>query len=411
MNGSLKPFRAGCRRLAVEQREQMRIGIFTDTYLPNMNGVVTVIRLMERKLREEGHEVYVFAPAHPASRHDLPGVYRFPSLRFVYYEGMRVAIPYNQEGLKVIPGLDIIHSHDPFSIGLLALWASRRYRIPHVHTYHTFYAEYRSYLPRLIRPSRRMTEQVSRTFCNRCDAIIAPSPQMERELKGYGITSPIYSLPFGVDEEEFSRRTTWNVRAALNLPTEDMLLYVGRLGWEKNIEFLLRAFWHLLILRGNVRLIIAGDGPQRAALERYVAELGVAPYVIFTGYLPREQLIDLYKQADLFVFASKTETQGLVLVEAMMAGTPSVAIGEMGVLNIVASGERGILVEEDEEEFARACHSLLEDEEQRQRLGAAAQRWARSQSAQASTRGLLEIYGEAMLEQKDCEVAQDRLIY
>lgn len=370
----------------------MKIGIFTDTYLPDINGVVTVIRLMEQEMRKDGHEIRLFAPSHPDSGDDPPGVYRFPSLKFAYYEGMRVAIPYNQEARKVISSLDIIHSHDPFSIGLLALWASKIYRIPHVHTYHTLYVEYRRYLPRPIRPPQRLAEQVSRIFCNRCDAIIAPSSQMKETLEGYGITTPIHPLPCGVDEEEFARPSAWNVRQEFDFAAEDLLLYVGRLGWEKNILFLMRSFQRLLTLRKNVRWIIAGDGPQRAELERYAAELGIAPYIVFTGYLSRRQLVDLYKQADLFVFASKTETQGLVLVEAMLAGTPAVAIGEMGVLSVVASGERGILVEEDEEEFARACLTLLEDEEQRERLGKAAREWARTQSARATAQRLLEIY-------------------
>ncbi len=370
----------------------MKIGIFTDTYLPDINGVVTVIRLMEQEMRKDGHEIRLFAPSHPDSGDDPPGVYRFPSLKFAYYEGMRVAIPYNQEARKVISSLDIIHSHDPFSIGLLALWASKIYRIPHVHTYHTLYVEYRRYLPRPIRPPQRLAEQVSRIFCNRCDAIIAPSSQMKETLEGYGITTPIHPLPCGVDEEEFARPSAWNVRQEFDFAAEDLLLYVGRLGWEKNILFLMRSFQRLLTLRKNVRWIIAGDGPQRAELERYAAELGIAPYIVFTGYLSRRQLVDLYKQADLFIFASKTETQGLVLIEAMLAGTPAVAIGEMGVLSVVASGERGILVEEDEEEFARACLTLLEDEEQRERLGKAAREWARTQSARATAQRLLEIY-------------------
>lgn len=373
----------------------MRIGIFTDTYLPDTNGPVTVIQLMERELRKRGHEVCVFAPTHPGFEDVASGVYRFPSLKFLHYEGLRVAVPYDRKALDVIPSLDIIHSHDPFPIGLLGLWASKRHRIPHIHTYHGLYTEYRCYLPRLIRPTRKTVERLSRAFCNRCDAIIAPSKQMKWELKGYGITSPIFPLPFGVDEEEFSRTSAWDVRGALNLPTEHLLLYAGRLGWEKNIEFLLRSFQRLLSYQEGVRLIIAGNGPQRTFLKSYATELGIAPYVIFTGYLPREMLIDLYKQATLFVFSSKTETLGLVLLEAMMAGTPAVAVGKMGVLDVVTSGESGILVEEDEEMFASACNSLLQDEKKRQRLAEAAQRQARSHGADASTMRLLEIYEEA----------------
>jgi glycosyltransferase involved in cell wall biosynthesis len=370
----------------------MRIGLFTDTYLPEANGVVTVVQLMERELRRAGHEVFTFAPAYPGFQADSPGVYRFPSAHFPYYRGMRVALPYSRPALRAISGLDILHSHDPFSMGLLAMWASRHYGIPHIHTYHTLYAEYRRYLPRLIRPSREMTERLSRAFCNRCQAIIAPSEQMKRELERYGITRPIFPLPFGVDEAEFARKITWDVRAALGLPEEDLLLYVGRLGLEKNLEFLLRAYKRLLGDRPQARLIIAGDGPFRQALEDYAAELGLQGKVIFTGYLPRERLIDLYRQATLFVFASKTETQGLVLLEAMMAGLPPVAIGALGVLDLVSSGETGLLVSEDEGEFARACLRLLEDEGERQRLSQEAQRWARQRTARASTARLLEIY-------------------
>ncbi len=380
----------------------MRIGLFTDTYLPEANGVVTVVRLMEQELRRAGHEVYTFAPAYPGFRADSPGVYRFPSTNFRYYKGMRIALPYSRSALQLIPSLDILHSHDPFSLGLLALWASRRYEIPHIHTYHTLYAEYRRYLPRPIRPSRELTERLSRAFCNRCQAIIAPSEQMKRELERYGITRPIYPLPFGLDEEEFARPSSWDARKALGLlPEEDLLLYVGRLGLEKNLEFLLRAYKRLLKDWPKVRLILAGEGPQRRALEDYATELGLQGRVIFTGFLPRERLIDLYRQATLFVFASKTETQGLVLLEAMMAGLPPVAIGALGVLDLIVSGETGLLVNEDEGEFAQAVLRLLEDERERQRLGGAAQRWARERTARASTARLLEIYEAARLGRGD----------
>jgi 1,2-diacylglycerol 3-alpha-glucosyltransferase len=217
---------------------------------------------------------------------------------------------------------------------------------------------------------------------------------MKRELENYDIKCPIYPLSFGVDEEEFSRRIEWNVRTELNLPTEDLLLFAGRLGKEKNLAFLLRAFKQLLSRRNNVRLIIAGDGPQRQTLQQYATELGIAPYVIFTGFLERRKLIDLYKQT-LFVFTSKTETQGMVLVEAMMAGSTVVAVGEMGVLDIVKHEETGILVKEKEDEFAQACSRLLEDKTERERLGKAAQQWACSQGARTSTCKLLEIYRAA----------------
>lgn len=369
----------------------MKIGLFTDTYVPDTSGVVTVIQIMERELTRAGHEVHIFAPDYPDWHEDKSRVYRFSSFKFPFYPGMRAGVPYNHRAFKVISSLNVIHSHTPGSLGLFAVSISEGYRIPHVHTYHTLYTEYRHYLPRPLRPSRQMVVRLSRAFCNFCDVIIAPSMQMKRELESYGIKCPIYPLSFGVDEEEFSREIEWDVRATLNLPTEDLLLFAGRLGREKNLAFLLRAFKQLLSRRDNVRLIIAGDGPQRQALQQYAAELGIAPYVIFTGFLERRKLIDLYKQT-LFVFTSKTETQGMVLVEAMMAGSTVVAIGEMGVLDIVKHEETGILVKENEDEFAQACYRLLEDKTERARLGKAAHQWACSQGAQTSTRKLLEIY-------------------
>ncbi|MDO8568457.1 MAG: glycosyltransferase [Dehalococcoidales bacterium] len=369
----------------------MRIGLFTDTYIPEVNGIVTVLRMMTRELMREGHEVYVFCPNHPAQASRCTGEYGFPSLRFVFYKGMKVAIPYSISALRVLPSLDIIHSHTPGSLGLLGLWASKRYHIPHVHTYHTLYMDYRRYLPRVIRPNRGMVKSISRLLCNRCDAIIAPSNQMKNELEGYRITRPMYVLPFGADEEEFSHEVRWNVKTELNIHAKDLLLYVGRLGKEKNLDFLLRSFRQLLSLRPGARLIIAGDGPQREFLESCALNLGIAPFVTFIGCLPRRDLVDLYKQA-LFVFASKTETQGLVLVEAMMAGAAVVAVGIMGPRDIITSGETGILVGEDENEFALACNRLLQDGNERQRIGMAAHEWARSQSSQVSTKRLLDIY-------------------
>jgi len=374
----------------------MKIGLFTDTYAPDVNGVVTVIKTMTRELRKECHEVSIFCPRYPGGDDSDTGTLRFPSIKFARYQGMRVAVPFNRKALRLVPGLDIIHSHDPFSVGLGALWTSKRYRIPHVHTYHTFYMEYRRYIPWVIRPSRRMVRFLSRLFCNRCDAIIAPSSQMKKELESYGITRPVYALPFGVDEEEFSHEIKWNVREALNIQTKDLLLFVGRLGLEKNLPFLLRSFRDLLSMRPEARLIIAGHGPQGGFLQKYAIELGIAQSVSFLGNLPRRDLVDLYKQASLFVFASKSETQGLVIMEAMMAGAAVVAIGIMGPRDIINSGVTGILVNEDENEFARACNRLLQDDDERQRIGKAAYEWARSQTSQASTKKLLDIYSDCI---------------
>ena len=369
----------------------MRVGLFTDTFPPDVNGVVTVLGAIQTELVRRGHEVHCFAPAHPGDPEEVAGLHHFPSVPLFCYPGMRLAMPRRAHVLDLVRTLDVIHSHTLGPVGLFALWSAGRFHVPHVHTYHTHYTEYRHYLPRPFRPTRGTVIRLASAFCNRCDAIIAPSLPVKRELEGYGIRRPIHPLPFGLDEEEFSHEVEWNVRAEYGLPVEELLLCAGRLGPEKNLGFLLRVFKRLLARRESVRLFIVGAGRERSNLEQQAAALNIDAYVIFTGHLARRKLIDLYKQA-LFVFPSTTETQGMVLVEAMMAGSPVVAVGRMGVLDIVRPGETGILVEEDEEEFARACVRLLDDKVERERMGRAATIWARRHSAQASTERLLQIY-------------------
>jgi glycosyltransferase involved in cell wall biosynthesis len=374
----------------------MRIGVFSDTYLPQINGVSVVVDLLRRELQALGHEPLLLVPDYPGVDREGDGdrgIYRFPAFTFPFHRESRVTAPVNRWALRRLPELEIVHSHTPFSLGLLALWAAREFSIPHIHHYHTLFTEYRYYLPRPLRPSRRMAERLSAAFCNRCEAIIAPSRLMEKELESYGITKPIYAVPFGVDLREFEGECRWNPREELRIPQgEPLLLHSGRLAREKNLRFLLRAFQAMLKEEKDLWLVLTGDGPERPALEHYAAELGIGDRVIFTGYLPRERLIELYKRADLFIFASKTETQGLVLVEAQAAGTPVVAIGAMGVLDVVEHGETGLLVEEDEEEFTAAVLRLLEDQGRLERMGRCAREHVETMSSQHSVEKLLGIY-------------------
>lgn len=365
--------------------------------MPQINGVVTVIRTMRHLLEESGHEVFVFAPTY-AETEPEEGVYRFTSFTYPFHKESRVVIPYKRKISMVFEALDIVHSHTPFSLGLLALWVAKRYKKPHLHTYHTLFTEYRHYVPYPLRPTRGMAEHISAAFCNRCDAITAPSQKMRDELLRYGVKPKIFLLPFGPDLSEFKKEPLWEPRRTLKIsPRARVLLFAGRLGTEKNLLFLLRAFKRMTEFKqqGHIlNLVIAGDGPQRKKLEEYVTALGLRDQVLFTGYLEHAKLIDLYKMADLFVFASKTETQGLVLVEALAAGTPVVAVGAMGVLDVVTHGESGLLVEEDEEAFARAVVELLDDPKKLHAMKAKALERAYELSAQRAVQRLVGIYQE-----------------
>ena len=387
----------------------MKIGIFSDTFLPQINGVSTVVDVLVRELRELGHQPLLFVPDYPEIpreervAEEEQGIYRFPSFTFAFHRESRVVLPLNRQAYRRLPELEIIHSHTPFSIGLYALWAAREFQIPHVHHYHTLFTEYRHYLPRPFRPSARLAERISAWFCNSCDVIITPSEPMRRELERYGVSRPIHSLPFGVDLREFQAELDWDARRGLGIPEgAPLLLHAGRIAREKNLRFLLRAFREMLNRKPELWLVLTGNGPQRPELEEYAKELGISDHVVFTGYLPREQLLALYKQADLFVFASKTETQGLVLVEAMAAGTPVVALGALGVLDVVHDGKDGLLLDPEIEPqgYATAVVELLHDEGRRRRLAQGARETAEEMSAQRSVRRILEIYHDLLAEAK-----------
>ncbi len=375
----------------------MKIGIFTDTFTPQINGVTSILEELHRVLTRQGHEVFIFAPAYSrAQRNENGHIFRFPALTAYFHKDSRVVIPYDRRAFAVFPKLDVVYSHTPVSMGVLALRVAKRFGLPHVHTYHTLFTEYLHYLPRWIRPTRRMAERISAAFCNRCDAITTPSHAMRQELLRYGVQKPIYVLPFGVDLEPFERPMRTDVRAALGLaPDEFFLLYAGRLGTEKNLHFLLRAFRVLLESWTSpqpLRLVLAGGGPHLPIFQEYAQELGLTKHVIFTGFIPREELVDYYRAADLFVFASKTETQGLVLMEAMAAGLPAVAVRAMGVTDIVFHGETGMLVPEDETIFAQTVRELLQNPQLREHLRAGAKRKAHEMSIQHSVTKLIEIF-------------------
>ncbi len=375
----------------------MKIGIFTDTFTPQINGVTSIVCELERVLIKQGHQVYIFAPAYfPEQRRENGHIFRFPAINARFHRDSRIVIPYERRAFSVFKDLEAVYSHTPFSMGILALRVAKRYKLPHVHTYHTLFREYLHYLPRLIRPSRRLAERISAAFCNRCDAVTVPSTVMREELLRYGIHKPIYLLPFGVAVEPYEQPMRVDARHRLGLTSEEFFLfYAGRLGAEKNLDFLLRAFRAMLDSWDGpklLRLVLAGNGPYRPHLESLAQELALGDRIIFAGFIPREELVDYYRAADLFLFASKTETQGLVLMEAMAAGLPAVAVRAMGVQDVVFPDETGVLVPEDQDVFVKTVLSLLSDAAKHRQLREGAKRKAREMSIDRSAQRLIEIF-------------------
>lgn len=383
----------------------MNIGFFSETYSPDINGVITSMNTFKEELERGGHKVYVFAPgrdlfAFPNKSRERR-VYRFNSFSYPAYKSLRVAIPFNIPIQRQIPRLklDLVHSHTPFSMGLFASWVARRQKIPHVHTYHTLYPEYvKFYFPGFKKYNQRAAERLSALFCNQATEIISPSDGIRMKLKGYGITKPITTVPTGINRQFFEvTDKAGSIRKRYKIPPKaPLLITVARLGKEKSIDFLLRSFKQTLKLTPDAYYLIVGDGPARLELETLARELGVIERVVFTGFVKgKDDVIKAYSTADAFVFASRTDTQCLTLLEAAATGLPLVAVRDKPLETALSHEKNGYFVGPNESKFAWKVHRLLGDKALARKFGKESIKIARAQSAETRANQLLAVYERA----------------
>ncbi len=316
----------------------MNIGMMTDTYIPQINGVATSVNLFKRYLESMGERVYVFSPMIPKNE---SGTFKVNGLRFLWEPQHRLAIPISHKIFKLSTKLkiDVVHSHAPFSMGFQALRISEKLGLPHIHTYHTLLTEYRHYIPFPFRPTENAVREFSSWFCNSTDAVIAPTGKIKDELLGYGVEVPIYVLPTGIDVENFRRPLKFSIRKRHSISENDhVILFVGRIAKEKNVDFVVKAFALLHEKLKNTTLIMIGDGPEMKEVSHLASHLNISDHVVMTGYMPRNEIVEYYRQSDVFAFASVTETQGLVVLEALAAGLPVVAVAKEGVADALKDG-------------------------------------------------------------------------
>lgn len=341
----------------------MNVGMMTDTYIPQINGVATSVHLFKNYLESMGDKVYVFAPTVPSEE---PHTFKVNGLKFFFEPQHKFAIPLSQKILKISSkiNLDILHSHAPFSMGFQAIRLSEKIGIPHVHTYHTLLTQYRHYLPMPLRPTENAVKEFSMWFCNMADTVIAPTQKIKEELEDYGVKIPIYVLPTGIDVKNFQRNLKYSIREKHGIPlTDKIVLFVGRIAKEKNIFFLLDAFLELHKRIKNVTLIIVGDGPEKFDLFHKANHMGIRDKIVFTGYVPREEIVEYYRQSDLFAFASVTETQGLVVLEALASGLPVVAVAKEGIADVLVNGKGCLLIDEPAlDSFVDNMEKILKNE-------------------------------------------------
>src|SRR4051812_34699027 len=324
----------------------MRVLFVSDVYFPRVNGVSTSIRTFRGDLAREGIEALLVAPEYPGAAADsAPGIIRVPS----------GGVPLDPEDRRFHSGalrkvlneplaarIDLVHIHTPFMAHYAAARFARAYGIPLVATYHTFFEDYlHHYVPILPRRiGRFLARHFTRSQCDDVTALISPSAPMRDALLAYGVTTPIEVLPTGLPSDSYLQGDGARFRKRFDLPADrPLLLYVGRVAYEKNIDFLLRMFERLRARRPDALFVIAGEGPAREHLARLSRSLRIEYAVHFIGYLDRtSDLPDCYAAGDAFVFASRTETQGLVLLEAMAQGTPVVSTAELGTRSILTPG-------------------------------------------------------------------------
>ena len=361
----------------------LKVLFISDVYFPRINGVSTSIHTFVTQLQALGHTAHVIAPAYNSHADDADWIKRIPA-RSIYFDPEDKLMKYG-EALKLLPELqaenyDLIHIHTPFVAHYVGLKLAKLLNIPCIETYHTFFEDYlHHYLPFIPKPiARGLARFISKRQCNQVSAIVAPSQPMLDVLRGYGITVPAEVIPTGLQAHSFAAADGKVFRQKHNIPLDrPMLLYVGRVAFEKNIDFLLGMAKVLSEERPDILLVITGEGPAEASLHQLTKTLNIEKNVQFIGYLNREtELNACYKSADVFVFASKSETQGLVLLEAMAQGTPVVAIAELGTASILVEGQGALIAKENTLEFAQKVLQLLIYPEQREDLGARARAYA-----------------------------------
>lgn len=378
--------------------DRLRVLMISDVYFPRINGVSTSIETFRGDLADQGIDAVLVAPEYPQA-HPATATHRVPSRRLPFDPEDRLMAwrALNRTVAQAIAeGADLIHTHTPFAAHYAGLRAARRHDLPLITTYHTHFEEYiHHYLPVLPRPwLKGLARRIAHHQCNQLDAVVVPSPAMRDTLTDYGIRAPMHVLPTGIPVHKFRGGDGSRFRFHRGiLPERPLALFVGRVAHEKNIGFLLAAMETVRRLQPRALLVIAGEGPALPALRREAAQRDLEGHVQFVGYLDRtRELPDCYAAADAFVFASKTETQGLVLLEAMAAGVPVYGIPALGTREIIEPRRGAEPAPDDPAEFGRGLAALLADRERLAELRAGALSFAEEWSAPERARQLATLY-------------------
>lgn len=396
----------------------MRIGIFTDTYTPYINGVTTSVLMLKKGLEKKGHTVYIVTVNAENLQYkfeDNNKIIRVPGIPTGIYDYRLTGI-YSMKALKIIKkwNLDVIHSQTEFGVGTFARIVSKQYNIPLVHTYHTMYEDYVHYITHgyFNKSSKKIVEYLTLFYCDKTisELVVPTKKAYELFKKKYRVDRNVYIVPTGIDIEKFyiENNKGFNkneLRKKLNLEKDDfVILFVGRIGTEKNIDLLLSSMKSLIQVSPKIKLLIVGDGPDLENYKEYCYKNKINNNVIFTGKVPWDKISNYYLIANVFATASHTETQGLTVIEAMAASLPVVCINDESFTDTVINNLNG-KVFETRKEYKKSIIELFNDRHLLQSLSKQARISAETHSSRYFAEQILEVYKIAIMHKPKLKIS------
>lgn len=384
----------------------MKIGIFTNNYLPNPYGVSSSIESFRRELEKMGHEIYIFAPLTRGYKDKNPNVFRYPSIDIKYKISFPLAIPYSRCISDIIKDLDldVIHSQHPTLLGAAAARWAKKKNIPLVFTWHALYDQYVHFAPLI--PKKLAAWWIIRQavkYADKCDAVVTPTDSVKEIIRSWGVKNKnVISIPTGVEVGMYEDPEKGLVREEYNIKDDEIfILSVARISTEKNMEFLFEAVIQSLKKNKNAKFMQLGEGHLVTKLKEMVKQNGLEDRVIFAGLINKREIKNYYADADIFVYASKSETQGMIVSEAMYMGLPVVAVRAPGIKDQVQDSASGYLVEENLNEFDHALSRLITYGNLRKDFAEKSRSIARENYVpQVCAQKLLRVYEKAIRDKK-----------
>jgi 1,2-diacylglycerol 3-alpha-glucosyltransferase len=374
----------------------VKIVMFTNTYLPHVGGVARSVSTYEEEFRRRGHDVRIVAPQFEGAMESTEFVLRTPALQ--HFNGSDFSVTLPQPGLiaEFLDGFqpEIIHSHHPFLLGDAALRAAWTRRLPLVFTHHTLYEQYTRYVPLDSEALQRVAIQMATEYCNLCTHVIAPSESIAELLAQRCVTTPITAIPTGIDLDAFGKGDGGACRRRFEISDDALVVgHVGRLAAEKNLAYLAKAVAQFLKAHPDAVFLVVGSGDFEDDVRELVSEVAGAKQLVMTGSRTGQELVDAYAAMDVFAFSSQSETQGMVLAEAMAARTPVVALDGAGVRDVLNESNGRILpADAPIEAFVASLDEITRNREALKKLGESSRQSVREFGLDVCSDRILNLY-------------------